>query len=48
MQQRQGLSKLQFLLVMCLFGCLGPLVRAIGLPSAVTACLRAWRSAVST
>ena len=47
LKDRQGLYKLQFLLVMCVFGCLGPLVRAIGLPSQVTACLRAWISAIA-
>lgn len=40
-------SRFQYLLVMCLFGCLGPIVRAIGLPSSVTACLRAWISSLS-
>lgn len=43
---KQTLQKIEFALLMSLFGCLGPLVRAIGLPSAVTACLRAWISAV--
>lgn len=33
--------KIQFLIVMCLFGVLGPVVKAIGLPSPVTASLRA-------
>jgi len=33
--------KLEFLIVMCLFGVLGPVVKAIGLPSSAIACLRA-------
>lgn len=37
-------KKAFFLFIMCLFGCLGPIVRAIGLPSPVTAWLRAWIS----
>lgn len=44
---KQTLQKIEFALLMSLFGCLGPLVRAIGLPSAVTACLRAWISAAA-
>lgn len=36
--------RIQYLLLMAMFGCLGPVVRAIGLPSVVTACLRAWIS----
>lgn len=32
---------------MAVFGCLGPVVRAIGLPVTVTACLRAWISSLS-
>ena len=43
----KDLSRWQFLAVMAVFGALGPIVRAIGLPSAVTACLRAWISALS-
>lgn len=44
---KQTLQKIEFALLMSLFGCLGPLVRAIGLPSEVTACLRAWISALA-
>lgn len=47
MKNRTALRKLAFLLLMALFGGLGPLVRAIGLPSSVTACLRAWISAAA-
>lgn len=47
MENKTTLRKLAFLLLMALFGGLGPLVRAIGLPSSVTACLRAWISATS-
>lgn len=36
--------KLQFLFIMFLFGIMGPMVRAIGLPSSVIACCRAWIS----
>jgi len=35
-------SRIAFLLLMCLFGCLGPIVRAIHLPTPMIACLRAW------
>ena len=45
--KEQTKSKLAFLAVMCFFGCLGPVVKAIGLPSPVTACLRAWVAALS-
>lgn len=41
------MTKLYYLLLMALFGCLGPVVRAIGLPSVVTACLRAWISSLT-
>ena len=47
MKDKTALLKIRFVLLMALFGLLGPLVRAIGLPSPVTACLRAWVSAVS-
>ena len=47
MEKKTVLRKLAFLLLMALFGGLGPLVRAIGLPSSVTACLRAWISAAA-
>ena len=47
LKDKTVLRKLAFLLLMALFGCLGLLVRAIGLPSAVTACLRAWVSAAA-
>ena len=47
MKNKTALLKLRFLLLMALFGLLGPLVRAIGLPSSVTACLRAWISAAA-
>ena len=40
-------NTLRFLLLMCVFGCIGPLVRAVGLPSPVTACLRAWVSSAA-
>ena len=33
--------KLEFLIVMCMFGILGPIVKAIGLPSSATSCIRA-------
>ena len=36
--------KVEYILIMALFGCLGPVVKAIPLPAAVTACLRAWIS----
>lgn len=35
-------DKTHFLLLMCLFGLMGPVVRAISLPSPAIACLRAW------
>lgn len=41
------MKKIYYLLLMALFGCLGPVVRAIGLPSVVTACLRAWISSLA-
>ncbi len=47
MKDKTALLKIRFVLLMALFGLLGPLVRAIGLPSPVTACLRAWVSAAS-
>ena len=47
MKDKTALLKLRFVLLMALFGLLGPLVRAIGLPSSVTACLRAWISAAA-
>ncbi|MDO5331363.1 MAG: DMT family transporter [Bacillota bacterium] len=34
--------KIQFLITMCSFGILGPIIKAIGFPSQLTACLRAW------
>ena len=47
MKERSAWSlKIEYILVMALFGCLGPVVKAIPLPSAVTACLRAWISFV--
>ena len=45
MKDKTTILKIRFVLLMALFGLLGPLVRAIGLPSSVTACLRAWISA---
>lgn len=45
--KNQNILKLGFLLIMALFGCLGPLIRAIGLPVSVTACLRAWISSAA-
>lgn len=47
MKNNLNLQKIEFFLIMALFGCLGPLVRAIGLPSPVTACLRAWFAAIA-
>ena len=47
MKDKTALLKIRFVLLMALFGLLGPLVRAIGLPSPVTACLRAWVSAAA-
>ncbi len=47
MKEKTALLKIRFLLLMAFFGLLGPLVRAIGLPSPVTACLRAWISAAA-
>ena len=47
MKDKTALLKIRFVLLMALFGLLGPLVRAIGLPSSVTACLRAWISAAA-
>lgn len=47
MKDKTALLKIRFLLLMALFGLIGPLVRAIGLPSSVTACLRAWVSAAA-
>ena len=38
--------KLRFFLLMALFGCMGPIVRAINLPTMIIACLRAWISAL--
>ena len=42
MKNTQLKLKLQLLLVMAIFGIMGPIVRAIGLPSPVIACLRGW------
>lgn len=47
MDKSSQFKKIAFLLVNMLFGCLGPLVRAIGMPSAVTAWLRAWIAAAA-
>jgi RarD protein len=47
MKDKTALLKIRFVLLMALFGLIGPLVRAIGLPSSVTACLRAWISAAA-
>lgn len=44
--KKEYAQKLKLLLVMAAFGCIGPIVRAIGLPSAVIACLRAWIAAI--
>lgn len=38
---------LLYILVMAVFGCLGPLVRAITLPTVVITCLRAWLSSLA-
>ena len=40
-------TKLKFLLLMCIFGGLGPAIKIIGLPSTVTAALRAWIAALT-
>lgn len=45
--KNQNAFKIYFFLLMAVFGCLGPIVRAIGFPSAVTACLRAWISGLA-
>lgn len=47
MKDEQLKLKLQFLLVMGIFGILGPIIRAIGLPSPVIACLRGWISGLA-
>ena len=36
--------KVEYILILALFGCLGPVVKAIPLPAPVIACLRAWIS----
>lgn len=38
----QGRKEILFFLLMGVFGCLGPIVRAINLPTAMIACARAW------
>lgn len=38
-------QKLQYLILMVVFGCMGPIVREISMPPSVIACLRAWFSA---
>ena len=38
--------RIQFLIVMCGFGLLGPIVRAINLPSTAVSCLRSWISSI--
>lgn len=40
-------DKIHFLIIMAVFGCMGPFIRAIGLPTPVIACLRAWISSVT-
>lgn len=40
-------DKIRFLILMSVFGMMGPLVRGIDLPSSAIACLRAWLSAVA-
>ena len=46
-QKNESLKlKLTYLFVMVMFGIMGPIVRAIGLPSPVIACLRAWISSI--
>ena len=40
-------NKFAFIVLMAVFGCLGPIVRAIGFPSQTTACIRAWIAALS-
>ena len=47
MKDEQLKLKLQLLLVMFVFGILGPIVRAIGLPSPVIACLRGWIAGIT-
>lgn len=44
---RANSSKWYYLLLMMTFGLLGPLVRAIGLPSQLTACLRGWIGSIT-
>ena len=41
------IRKLQFLVLMASFGCLGPILRAITLPVPVIVCLRAWLAAIA-
>ena len=41
------LKKMQFLILMASFGCLGPILRNITLPVSVTVCLRAWLAAIA-
>ena len=49
MKERSVFSlKIEYVLILALFGCLGPVVKSIPLPAAVTACLRAWISFLFT
>lgn len=41
------IQKLQYLVLMVVFGCMGPIVREIAMPPSVIACFRAWFSAAA-
>lgn len=47
MTQNNNRIKIGYLLLMCMFGCLGPVVRGIGFSSSVTAAFRAWIAAIA-
>ena len=45
--KKENRYKIEFLIVMCAFGILGPIIKAINLPSSAIACLRAWISSIA-
>lgn len=44
--KKESKYKIEFLIVMCAFGILGPIIKAINLPSSAIACFRAWISTI--
>jgi len=43
---KENKAKISFFILMATFGCMGPIVKAISLPSIAIVCLRAWISAI--